>query len=237
MPPREVLRRHGAAKTNVVDVARLLGMSHANIYRHFASKKALLDAIAARWLHQISQPLAVIAARDQQPASQRLTAWFDALRLGKRRKLLVDPELFRIYLQVTEQAHEVVGDHVALLLAQVQSIIADGIATEEFFPHPAPLARRPAPFSKVRCSSTIRRCSPSFPPPRTRRRVPSSACSWRVCGTVVRRSLNQDEVIGFPVEPVRHRVPRCPFSLRNLCRCGLHPTRRRRGPAEERRSL
>ena len=162
----EVLRRHGSAKANVVDVARLLGMSHANIYRHFASKKALLDAIAARWLHQISDPLELIAANDKLPAPQRLTRWFDTLRLGKRRKLLDDPELFRIYLQVTEQAHEVVGEHVASLLSQVQRIIADGIASGEFssdlrprlaaraflqgtvqFHHPAMITQLPAPTS------------------------------------------------------------------------------------------
>ena len=160
----EVLRRHGARKTNVVDVARALGMSHANIYRHFASKQALLDAIAARWLHRISDPLSAIAANARQPASRRLAAWFDALRLGKRRKLLEDPELFRIYLQVTEAAHEVVDEHVALLLAQVQRMVTDGIATGEFsadlrpraaaraflqgtvqFHHPAMIIQLPAP--------------------------------------------------------------------------------------------
>ena len=43
----EMLRRHGVQKTNVVDVARALGMSHGNIYRHFPSKQALLDAVDA----------------------------------------------------------------------------------------------------------------------------------------------------------------------------------------------
>ena len=53
-----VLRRHGVEKTNVVDIARALGISHANIYRHFPSKKALLDAVAARWLERVTAPLA-----------------------------------------------------------------------------------------------------------------------------------------------------------------------------------
>lgn len=160
----EVLRRHGAAKANVVDVARLLGMSHANIYRHFASKKALLDAVAARWLHAVSDPLAVIAADGAQPASKRLAAWFEALRAAKRRKVRDDPELFHVYHQVAEQAREVVGEHVATLLGQLERIIAEGIAHGEFAPgvsapkaaraflqatvqfhHPAMVAREPAP--------------------------------------------------------------------------------------------
>lgn len=127
-----VLRRHGAEKANVVDVARVLGMSHANIYRHFASKKALLDAVAARWLHAVSDPLATIAADGARPAPERLWAWFDSLRTAKRAKVRDDPELFRVYHAVAEGAREVVGAHVAALLGQVERIIADGMAAGEF---------------------------------------------------------------------------------------------------------
>src|SRR4051794_40722464 len=42
-------RRRAPAKTGVVDVARALEMSHANVYRHFASKTELQDAVAQRW--------------------------------------------------------------------------------------------------------------------------------------------------------------------------------------------
>ena len=49
----EQLRRHGPAKTGVVDVARALDMSHSNVYKHFASKSALFDAVAERWLAHV----------------------------------------------------------------------------------------------------------------------------------------------------------------------------------------
>ena len=45
-----VLRRHGVEKANVVDIAKILKVSHAAIYKHFPSKKALMDAVAAHWL-------------------------------------------------------------------------------------------------------------------------------------------------------------------------------------------
>ena len=45
------------AKTTVADVARALGMSHANVYRHFASKAELRDVVAERWLHAVTDPL------------------------------------------------------------------------------------------------------------------------------------------------------------------------------------
>ena len=130
-----MLRRHGAEKTNVVDVARALGMSHGNIYRHFPSKKAILDAVAVRWLDRVTDPLAAIAADRRRPASKRLAAWFDALRLAKRRKVRDDPELFRVYHQIATAMREVVSEHVGALLDQVERIIADGIAAGEFSDH------------------------------------------------------------------------------------------------------
>lgn len=128
-----LLRRYGPAKTTVVDVARALGMSHANVYRHFASKAALHDAVAERWLQRVSEPLAAIAAGPGS-ASERLDAWIVALVAAKRRKVLDDPEMFATYQAVVAAAREIVDAYRASLRAQLVSIIASGIATGEFAP-------------------------------------------------------------------------------------------------------
>ena len=162
-----VLRRHGIEKTNVVDIARTLGMSHANIYRHFPSKKALLDAVGARWLEAITSPLTAIANDHTRPAAERLLAWFDHLRAAKQRKVLGDPELFRVYHRLAMAAGDLASEHVATLLGQVEQIIADGITRREFsdrldaraaaqaclhamspFHHPALLVQGPVPTEK-----------------------------------------------------------------------------------------
>jgi AcrR family transcriptional regulator len=127
-----VLRRHGVDKTNVVDIARALGMSHTNIYRHFPSKKALLDAVATRWLEAVNSPLEAIAEDRTRPPAKRLVAWFNTLRVAKQRKVLDDPELFRVYHRLAVDARELAGAHVAGLLGQVERIIADGIKKGEF---------------------------------------------------------------------------------------------------------
>src|SRR5215218_6800287 len=83
----EVLRRYGPSKATVVDVARALGVSHGSIYRHFADKAALRDAVAERWLHRIIVPLAPIV-EESGPALPRLRRWFDLLiRLKHKRAL------------------------------------------------------------------------------------------------------------------------------------------------------
>ncbi len=130
-----VLRRHGVEKTNVVDIARALGISHTNIYRHFPSKKALLDAVAARWLNVVTSPLEAIAGDHTRPATERLISWFDTLRVAKQRKVLDDPELFRVYHRLAMAARKLASTHVAGLLDQVAGIISEGIANGEFSRH------------------------------------------------------------------------------------------------------
>ncbi|MEH2202085.1 TetR family transcriptional regulator [Nostoc sp.] len=127
----EVLRRYGLAKATVVDVARFLEVSHGTIYRHFPSKAALRDAVAERWLHRVSTPLAAIA---QEPGSakERLHRWFQQLMTLKRQKVLKEPELFATYSAITQEARGVVEAHVTELLRQVAQIIESGISTNEF---------------------------------------------------------------------------------------------------------
>ncbi|QYO63294.1 TetR family transcriptional regulator [Leptolyngbya sp. 7M] len=127
----EVLRRYGPTKASVVDVARFLDISHGSIYRHFSSKAALRDAVAERWLHRVSTPLAQIAAAEG-PAVARLHAWFKQLMTLKRQKVLEDPELFATYSAIAEAARNVVQAHVDELVQQVAQIIRSGIASQEF---------------------------------------------------------------------------------------------------------
>jgi AcrR family transcriptional regulator len=128
---KDLLRRHGPAKTTVVDVARALEMSHANVYRHFASKAALQDAVAERWLKTVSGPLQKIAY-GKGKASERLERWMLALAAAKRRKVLDDPELFATYHAVAQAVRDVIDRHVAELRAQIAAIIRDGVAQGAF---------------------------------------------------------------------------------------------------------
>lgn len=127
----EVLRRYGLAKATVVDVARFLEVSHGTIYRHFPSKAALRDAVAKRWLHRVSIPLAAIAEA-QGSAAERLHRWFVRLMQLKRQKVLDDPELFATYSAIAEESRGVVQAHVDELVQQLTQIIDSGIVSQEF---------------------------------------------------------------------------------------------------------
>lgn len=129
----KVFRRFGPHKTTVVDVARLLGVSHGSVYRHFDSKVALRDAVVEGWLKRTSDPLAVIAASGEAPA-QRLRLWFSTLLKLKREKVKGDPELFSVSRTIFAEAREVVAQHVENLVGQLETIIRDGIVSGDFRP-------------------------------------------------------------------------------------------------------
>ncbi|MBC7801677.1 MAG: TetR/AcrR family transcriptional regulator, partial [Gemmatimonadaceae bacterium] len=114
-----------------------LGMSHANVYRHFASKAALRDAVVERWLQGVSGPLEAIGGADP-PA--RLSAWLWGLIHAKRRKVLDDPGMFATYHVIAQAAHAVVDQHVAELRRQIAAIIRAGIADGSFGPRNPDLA-------------------------------------------------------------------------------------------------
>lgn len=137
----EVLRRYGPSKATVVDVARALKVSHGSVYRHFADKAALRDAVVRVWLARMDGPLESIAAEDG-PAGERLGRWLQTLMQMKRQRLADDPELFAAYTVLASEARTVIGDHVAHLTALVEQIIRQGAARGEFgVPDPAAAAR------------------------------------------------------------------------------------------------
>lgn len=127
----DALRRFGPAKTNVVDVARELGVSHGSVYRHFPSKAALREAVCARWLARVAEPLETIVGAEG-PAAQRLHDWCRALMATKRAKANDDPALFATYHALAVDGRGPIADHVNHLVDQIERIVADGVARGEF---------------------------------------------------------------------------------------------------------
>src|SRR5580693_251061 len=121
----DVIRRFGPARATVVDVARALGVSHAAVYRHVASKAELRDLVVGRWAETTMPPLRAIAA-GPGPAPRRLRRLVDALIAVKRRRAADDPELFAAYRTLAADAKSVVDAHVNELIALTAAVIRDG---------------------------------------------------------------------------------------------------------------
>lgn len=122
-----LLRRHGPEKLSVSDVARSLGMSHANVYRYFASKTELFQMLVRRWLGRLEGPLAAIVASDAPPP-ERLKQWALTLHRQKREKVGTDPEMFASFHKASSGAGVSTGEHLTVLRAQIDAILQAGKA-------------------------------------------------------------------------------------------------------------
>jgi AcrR family transcriptional regulator len=121
----DVIRRFGPEKATVVDVARALGVSHAAVYRHVATKAELRDLVVSRCAEATMAPLRAVA-ESRGPAPQRLRQITDALIAVKRRWAAEDPELFAAYRTLAADAPSVAG-HVDEVIALIASIIRAGV--------------------------------------------------------------------------------------------------------------
>ncbi|MEJ3745678.1 TetR family transcriptional regulator [Actinomycetes bacterium KLBMP 9797] len=137
----EVLRRHGPAKANVVDVARVLGVSHGSVYRHFPTKAALREAVTERWLNRALASLSGIVS-GAEPPEAKLRHWLAELFAAKRRKLGDDPELFATYLVLVGEHSTLIDRHYALLTSHLTAIVQEGMDRGAFAPRPVETAAR-----------------------------------------------------------------------------------------------
>jgi AcrR family transcriptional regulator len=122
----DVLRRFGLTKATVVDVARALDVSHGSVYRHFPSKQSLRQAVAKRWLDRVNAPLQKVA-ESSGPAPAKLERWLRTMVSIKHKKVCEDPEMFRTYLTLAQEACEVVKAHKDGLVDQIAQILSEGV--------------------------------------------------------------------------------------------------------------
>lgn len=126
---REICRL-GADRLRLSDVARALGVSHAALYRYFADREAILDAISQRWLDGIDRQLAQIARKDSSPAA-RIQAWFLALHELKRERVLSKPELYAAFDRSAAAMRPFVATHLRTAMALLQDLVAEAMESGE----------------------------------------------------------------------------------------------------------
>lgn len=127
------LRRNGARGVTVVGVAEAAGMTHANVYRYFPSRAALIDAVAARWLKGLEATLAEIADAPD-PADDKLERLLLAIAHAHRDLLVRDRHLFDVYVDAAESSRAVIRKHRARQRQLVDRVVDEGIATGLFEP-------------------------------------------------------------------------------------------------------
>lgn len=128
---RDLIRRFGGAKTNVVDIAQAMGLSHSVIYRHFRSKAEIFDALAAATMAEEAALAETFVAADA-PAAGRLADLVLTLHRNKRAKFADDPEMHALYRRIVEERPDLVSDYARRMTGLLRLILADGVARGEF---------------------------------------------------------------------------------------------------------
>jgi AcrR family transcriptional regulator len=137
----EHVRRFGPKRVKVVAVAEDAGMTHANVYRYFASKEALFDAVAAAALTPIESFLSDIASAPD-PADDKLERMILALAHGYRDLLDRDPEVFELFAVAVENNRGIARRHLGRARTLFARVVDEGAATGVF-----PLRDRDAALS------------------------------------------------------------------------------------------
>ncbi|MFN3549229.1 MAG: TetR family transcriptional regulator [Mesorhizobium sp.] len=127
----EQVRRFGEAKTNVVDIAKAMGLSHSAIYRHFRSKADIFDALAARTMAEEADLASRFASADG-PAAERLRGLVLALHRSKLAKLGEDPEIHGLYRRIVAERPDLVADYARRMTALVRRVLEDGVERGAF---------------------------------------------------------------------------------------------------------
>lgn len=136
-----LFRSMGYQKTAVADIARELGMSPANIYRFFASKSAINEAIAARLLEGVARDLDA-TADGPGAAADRLRAMMRLLHARHMALFITEKRMHDMVTAAMSEHWGVIAAFIARVEAALGRVLADGAARGEFAPlDPAAAAR------------------------------------------------------------------------------------------------
>ncbi len=124
-------RQIGFQKTTVADIARELRMSPANIYRFFASKSEINEAVCQLILSEVEAAVEAIAA-SPAPAGQRVRALITAIEKHNAQRFLSDRKLHEMVEAAVSENWGVARQHFADLQKALAQVIEQGIASGEF---------------------------------------------------------------------------------------------------------
>ncbi|CAH1670641.1 TetR family transcriptional regulator [Hyphomicrobiales bacterium] len=129
----EHLRKFGLKRFTVVAVAEEAGMTHANVYRYFPSRVALVDAVVDVWLKATERRLADVAD-GPDPADDKLERLILALAKANRDLLREEPHLFAALSLAVAKRHAISRRNRTRVRTLFERVVDEGIATGVFEP-------------------------------------------------------------------------------------------------------
>jgi AcrR family transcriptional regulator len=126
-----LFRNIGYQKTTVADIAKELGMSPANVYRFFDSKKAIHEGVARRLMGEVEVAIDAIA-RTSKPATARLREILTSIHFMNTERYVEDIKIHDMVAIAMEESWNVCEAHIMYLTGVIGRVLSDGMATGEF---------------------------------------------------------------------------------------------------------
>jgi AcrR family transcriptional regulator len=128
-----LFREIGYQKTTVADIAKVLKMSPANVYRFFDSKAAIHQGVATRLMGEVETAVITIAAEPLSP-KDRLREILATIHHMNAERYVGDAKLHEMVAFAMEENWDICDAHVARLGESVGRVIAEGVAAGQFKP-------------------------------------------------------------------------------------------------------
>lgn len=126
-----LFRQLGFQKTTVADIARELHMSPANVYRFFAAKSEINEAVCMDLLGKIEAEAEKIAA-SRGTAAQKLRNLFGSVEKTHTKQYMFDRKLHDLIEAAITENWAIMRRHTERLTKILEQIIASGMASGEF---------------------------------------------------------------------------------------------------------
>jgi AcrR family transcriptional regulator len=126
-----LFRQIGFQKTTVADIARELHMSPANVYRFFAAKSEINEAVCKDLLGKIEAEAEKIAA-SRSTATQRIRSLIGAVEKTHHKQYMFDRKLHDLIDAAKSENWAILRRHNERMVLILEQIIANGMASGEF---------------------------------------------------------------------------------------------------------
>ncbi len=136
-----LFRETGFQKTTVADIAREIGMSPANVYRFFAAKSEINEAVCLNLLGKIETEAEKIAA-SRDTATQKLRNLIGTVETIHFKQYVLDRKLYYLIEASITKKWKSGQRHTERMTEILEQIIVSGMASGEFSTGDATLAAR-----------------------------------------------------------------------------------------------
>jgi AcrR family transcriptional regulator len=134
-----LFREIGYQKTTVADIARVLRMSPANVYRFFDSKRSIHEAVAKRLMGEVETAATAIAFEDEEPVG-KLRRLLTTIHHMNAERYTGDEKIHQMVAMAIEEDWAVCTAHFERLTGIVAKVIDDGVKAGVFDAPDVPLA-------------------------------------------------------------------------------------------------